>query len=296
MDFIFAKDTESDALLQGDLLIRNAGLKDVLAPAHPYYAEAPDYTHFVVLTQSCDLVRRTSRPKARYITLAAARPVTLVVDRFTSQHRLDFDFPLVLCQKAQELRARQILERLIHNTEDGFFFLKKDCHPALDQDLCVFLPLSIAIRAEHYDSCLKAKIAQMDHIFAAKLGWLAGNIYSRVGTPDIEEKIPDAEKYKENFYEEVLFGRTAWLSSAQFKALKSLVRAWRVEHPGENLDADTAKEMLESQLPTDFELVVDRVASLLSGADLIGGAATSNAVRNVLLSDKYLEKLIKATA
>src|ERR1700682_4541608 len=155
MDFVFAppEQTEKNSLVQGDLLVRNAGLQSILSQAHGYYATAPDYNYFLVLTQSCDLVRRRSRPKARYITLAAARPLTLVIDRFLAKIRHDYQFPVMLCQKDQEIRARQLLERLLHNTEDGFFFLKKDSHPAIDQDLCVFLPLSVAVRAEHYEAC-----------------------------------------------------------------------------------------------------------------------------------------------
>src|SRR6266852_5493718 len=188
MDFIFVSPPKMDrrSLLQGDLLVRNELLKSVLAQAHSYYAEAPDYQHYIVLTQSCDLVRRRGKPpKSRYITLAAARPLSIVVDRFTARHRFTLeDFPVPLCNKISEIRARQLLERLIHNTEDGFFFLRKDSHPELVEDLCVFLPLSVAVRSEHYDQCLAAKIGQMEDIFSARVGWLVGNMYSQVGTPD----------------------------------------------------------------------------------------------------------------
>ncbi len=101
MDFIFAppEQTEKDCLVQGDLLVRNAGLQSVLAQAHGYYATAPDYNYFLVLTQSCDLVRRPTKPKARYITLAAVRPLSLVIERFLEKIRHDYQFPIMLCQK-----------------------------------------------------------------------------------------------------------------------------------------------------------------------------------------------------
>ena len=76
MDFIFTKPNDVDygSLRQGDLLIKNPHLKAAIAEAHKYYADTPDYTHFLVLTQSCDLVRRGKKPpKSRYITLAAAQ-------------------------------------------------------------------------------------------------------------------------------------------------------------------------------------------------------------------------------
>ena len=123
MEFVFAtpEQTERNNLLQGDLLVRNEGLQSILSQAHGYYATAPDYSYFLVLTQSCDLVRRRSKPKARYITLAAARPLALVVDRFLAKIRHNYEFPVMLCQKDREISARQLLERLLHNTEDGFF-------------------------------------------------------------------------------------------------------------------------------------------------------------------------------
>src|ERR1035437_4182653 len=100
MDFVFAspEQTEQNSLLQGDLLVRNEELQSILSQAHGYYAAAPDYNYFLVLTQSCDLVRRRSKPTARYITLAAARPLTLVVDRFLATIRHDYQFPIMLCQ------------------------------------------------------------------------------------------------------------------------------------------------------------------------------------------------------
>jgi hypothetical protein len=124
MDFLFAapEKTDRENLTQGDLLARNAGLRDALMQAHQYYASAPDYSHFVVLTQSCDIVRRSGKCKTRYITLAAARPLSVVTERFLAKISYSYaEFPITLCQKDQEIRAKQMLERLLHNTEDGLF-------------------------------------------------------------------------------------------------------------------------------------------------------------------------------
>lgn len=294
MEFVFAPAEQADKrnLLQGDLLVRNDGLRTVLAEAHGYYATAEDYRYFLVLTQSCDLVRRGGRrPKSRYITLAAARPLSLVVDRLLAKTKFDFDFPIMLCQKDHETRARQLLERLLHNTEDGLFFLKRESHPALDEDLCVFLALSVALRADHYDACLQAKIGQLDQIFSAKVGWLTGNMYSRVATPDVEEEMDGAEEFKETFYREALLDRTAWLNPPQLRELKDLVKRWRKAKPGEILDEDAAKQILE-EVPSNKELAVGRILKLLVEAKIVeGGSAGEASARNLLLSDQYLGKL-----
>ena len=218
MDFIFAPAAEVDAssLRQGDLLLKTDALKAAISVAHSYYAEAEDYTHFLVLTQSCDLVRRGGKPKSRYITVAAARPLSVVVARVLEKYRFPkFDFPFVVCPSSNAVSAQHFLERLLHNTEDGYFFIRKDEARGINQDLCVFLPLSIALRVDHYDVCLSTKIAQLDNIFAAKVGWLAGNQYSRVATPDVEEKLDAPSEYKKAFYKEALFEDTAWLTSQQ---------------------------------------------------------------------------------
>ncbi len=296
MDFIFVSPPKMDrrSLLQGDLLVRNELLKSVLAQAHSYYAEAPDYQHYIVLTQSCDLVRRRGKPpKSRYITLAAARPLSIVVDRFTARHRFTLEeFPVPLCNKISEIRARQLLERLIHNTEDGFFFLRKDSHPELVEDLCVFLPLSVAVRSEHYDQCLAAKIGQMEDIFSARVGWLVGNMYSQVGTPDLEEKIADAEEYKERFYVEALFDKTAWLSAQQFRRLRGLIREWRRENPGVEIDVNIAHRLLE-KVPTNQEILADRAVELLEQNELIDRVEHERA-RTLLRNDTFIAKLIGA--
>jgi hypothetical protein len=295
MDFLFAKDAETDweNLAQGDLLVRNSGLQTALAQAHQYYASAPDYSHFVVLTQSCDLVRRSGKCRTRYITLAAARPLSVVTERFLAKISYAYDeFPITLCKKDEEIRARQLLERLLHNTEDGFFFIKKESHASVAEDLCVFLPLSISIRTDHYGACLDAKIAQLDEIFSAKIGWLTGNLYSRVATPDVEEKMANAGEFKEAFYKEALFENTAWLAPAQLKLLKKSAAAWQRSNPGAAIDTDAARALLE-EVPSIQEIAIERAVSLLCQKKIIDSTTGADvAARNLLLSDPVLNKLI----
>jgi len=295
MDFLFALSEETDwqNLTQGDLLVRNVSLRDVLAQAHQYYASASDYGHFVVLTQSCDLVRRSGKCKTRYITLAAARPLSVVTERFLAKISYPYaEFPIKLCQKDQEIRARQMLERLLHNTEDGLFFIRKGSQPSVAEDLCVFLPLSVSIRTDHYNACLSAKVAQLDEIFSAKVGWLAGNMYSRVATPDVEERMANAEEFKETFYKEALFERTAWLSPSQLRLLKKRAAAWQKSNPGVEMDMDVARSLLE-EVPSMQQIAIERVIELLCQKKILASTTgTDEAARNVLLSDPVLGKLL----
>jgi hypothetical protein len=297
MEFVFARPEEVDSknLHQGDLLLKTPELKAAIAEAHAYYAEEDDYSHFMVLTQSCDLVLRGGTPKSRYITLAAVRPFKLVVERQTEKYRYrDFNFPIQLCEKNKQLLANQFLERLLHFTEDGYFLIRKESTPNITDDLCAFLPLSIALRSPaHYEVCIRSKIAQLDHIFAAKIGWLTGNLYSRVATPDVEEKIADAEEYKSAFGEEVLHGYTAWLTSIQFRELKKKVSLWRKANPGVDLTVAVATELLRT-VPQDLEIVAERAVSVLRDSGLLPkDSETLQRARTSLQSDTNLQRLIR---
>lgn len=219
MDFIFRDPSllNLGSLTQGDVIKKTPEVVERIRQAHQYYSDAPHYTHFVVLTQSCDLVKRRQEFKAPYITVAAARPLRKTMSEFleTNARPLDgaeFKFHLNSLQN----KARQLLERHLNNTEPEYFFLPQAGHPEIQEDLVVFLRLTIALRKEHYDVLAQAKIAELDDVFQAKIGWLKGNIYSRVATPDLEERGTNAAEIKKQFFETYIpKDSTVWLSSLQ---------------------------------------------------------------------------------
>ncbi len=296
LEFIFAEQDKFDPknLQQGDVLKRNDELAGVLSQAHHYYATAPDYTHFMVLTQSCDLVLRRGKAKSRYVTLAAIRPLGLVVDELISKYSYDgFSFPIPICDKKQEAFVKQVLERLLHNTMDGLFFIKKDSHPMINKDLCVFLPLSIALRIDHYQECLDSKIAQLNDIFQAKLGWLVGNQYSRVGTPDIEEFESNPEEIKKEFLQDIIYNHSAWLTPAQLSNLKQRCKDWSNSNPGDDLDMVAATEILDG-VPDVIELVSNRVVQKLVENEFISGDSDAQErAKKLIINDKFIKQIVR---
>jgi hypothetical protein len=172
-------------LQQGDLLRKTKSLRDVLSEFHPYYATHPDYAYLMVLTQSCDLALYNGNCKARYITLAAIRPVETAIERELSKYQhSSVEVHGNLCSRDNEQWIRDFLIKLFNNNISEFFYLAEDAEFDLDKAYAAFLKLAIPVKAEHYKECLSARFAQLEEIFQAKLGWLVGNIYSRVGTPD----------------------------------------------------------------------------------------------------------------
>lgn len=296
MEFLFAKNNKVDraSLRQGDLLHRTDELAQEIRAAHAYYADADDYSHFLILTQSCDLVKRNGKPpKSPYITVAAVRPLKVALERRVEKYVAQgIDFPIKVCARERRILVNQFLERLLHNTEDGIFFLRAGCAPTVDQDSCVFLPLSIALRSTHYDICLKNKVAQLDEIFAAKVGWLAGNLYSRIGTPDIDDHLPNAAEYKAAFFEDVLHKHTAWLSPAQIKELRNKIKAWKSDNSDREMTEEVARALLSS-IPDDFSMAVHRAIKLLTDNKIIpDNHADIDQARKLLLNDVNLKKLI----
>jgi hypothetical protein len=287
MSLIFEENEKTDlsSLQQGDVLRRSEGLISAIRQAHRYYSdEAPDYEYFMVLTQSCDLVRRGTRlPKSRYITIAAVRPLDVLLDRFLQKARIDIrGFPLGLYRKENQILVQNILERLLHNTFDGFFFIRQGQHPALLKNYCTFLTLSISLKIDHYDECLGAKAAQMKEIFQAKLGWLTGNLYSRVGTPDEEG---DLVEIKSKFMEEVLNEKTIWLTTEQQSMLKRLLKRQKPENEKE------ARHMIDG-IPDDVQAIAERIADQLL-QNVIGSKADREKMVKIIRSDQVVSRILR---
>src|ERR1041385_7046579 len=187
MHFTYEPKPDIKVLCQGDVLTRTEGIDAILREVHPHYLK-DDYKYLMVLTQTCDLVRRFegNRCASRYLTLVAVRPLRLVVERQIERyqhHALEREFGF--CNSKNRPKIEEFMESLLNNNNHDFFYLHKEPTIEFIEPHCAFLALSIAVKSEiHYDTCLAAKRLQLSESFQHKLGWLTGNLYSRVGTSD----------------------------------------------------------------------------------------------------------------
>lgn len=196
--FTYSPDPDMHSLCQGDVLEATDELNNILREIHPYFTNE-QYRYFMVLTQSCDLIRRNDKPcKSQYITLAAVRSFSDFFKKaMVSKQLADNAGTLMLMDISEEIRAYQLIERVYNNTEPDYFFLYKEDNLAFPESMVAYLKVSIALKAfEHYDICLAAKIMELKEEFKAKLGWLVGNIYSRVGTVDWSSLMNNKAKEK----------------------------------------------------------------------------------------------------
>lgn len=194
--FTYKEQCDSSSLCQGDLLKITDELKEVLKEVHPYFLNE-QYKYFMVLTQSCDLVRRGgNKCKTPYITLAAVRNFDSFFESLLIKNKCAESVNGFLLMDTKNWgRAYQLLERLYNNTESDYFFLYKEGSLGFPNSMIASLKVSIALKSDlHYEKCLSAKVLELSDEFKAKLGWLVGNIYSRVGTTDWESIKTETER------------------------------------------------------------------------------------------------------
>ncbi|THD63613.1 MAG: hypothetical protein E7813_17850 [Bradyrhizobium sp.] len=289
MHFTYEREKYSvSELMQGDVLRRTAALDDVLKEVHPHFYQHPKNLFFMVLTQSCDLVPRgpSKSCKAPYIAIAPVRTLDLVIERYIAQQNVaevKAELP-VLSAKARN-KVSEFLHRLFNNNEPGYFYLDS-VGTALPADCAAFLNLSISIKSEfHFTKCIESKVLQLTDTFQAKLGWLVGDMFSRVGTPDwepseINKKVTAAVR-----------DAAIWVDDSKINAVEAAYR--------DIADGDVNRKMsaaeitsVVSRVPTRKQLVINQ-ANVVIAEVLRGNDAQAQKLIRRLESDSALTALLK---
>lgn len=283
MHFTYEKEASKTELMQGDILQKTSELNEVLRLVHPHFFQHPKNLYFMVLTQSCDLVRRgkSLACKAPYIAIAPVRSLDFVVERQVSQlDAVNIKAELPVVGNRARNKLSEFLGRLLNNNEPGFFYLDAEGTP-LGRDCVALLNLSIPIKSDlHLDKCIAAKLLQLTDTFQAKLGWLVGQLYSRVGTQDMDNAQAN-KKIAASVRDAAI-----WVDDSKIDALEA--------------EADAAKIMSAQEIsaaikrmPNTKQLVISRASEILS-ATL--GPEQEDAVRRAtrnLTNDATLTKLLQ---
>lgn len=179
-----ANETDKINLCQGDVLKITPELSEIIKECHPYF-QKEQYRYFIILTQSCDLVKRDGKCKTSYITLSAVRSFNDFINKKAKEYNIIENKGFKLLEDAKFNTISQLVERIYNNNENEYFFLYKDLNLNFAEDMVAYLKVSFALKVElHYEKCLNAKIMELSDEFKAKLGWLVGEMFSRVGTVD----------------------------------------------------------------------------------------------------------------
>ena len=295
-NFLFRKsELDRTALAQGDVIARTDAVADCLGQAHRHYPQAPECTHLVVLTQSCDLVKRGGAFRAPCITLAMARPFGNAVREFLQESSKTLKGTRYRYHTGTQIgKLRNRLERFINNTEDEYFFLPGG-HPRLSGDLLVHLRLTVALHRDHYDILAQAKVAEIKDVFRAKLGWLKGQIFSQVATPDAGESAEDTAAVKSNFYEKYLpRNRTPVLTSVQADLLRAKVREERAHLDGEReLTSSETQRLVKQGIPDDATIIARNIAEKLKNTRIIDAADHARVAR-IIANETSFKSFVKS--
>lgn len=257
--FTYKEKPDMQSLCQGDILEITEEISMILKDVHPFFLNE-QYKYFIVLSQSCDLVRRNGKDcKTPYITLAAVRNYSDFLERMLLKGRFaeKVNGLLIMDEKNKE-RAYQLVERVYNNTEPEYFFLYKEDALGFPESMVAYLKVSIALKSkEHYDKCLNAKRIELTDEFKAKLGWLVGNMYSRVGTADWEGIM--SANAKRDMLNNDLYSMCIIGKKEQLRQLKEFLR--RTELPPGREEA--AAFISDIQIKTKYDKVMDVIEDVI---------------------------------
>lgn len=244
-------------LMQGDLIKRTEAVEKTLLEYHPYFINNSENRYFIVITQSCDLVRRSGVCAARYITIAAVKKLNIAIKRYVeSLHHDEGDKLLGISDARNKQKVRLFLERLFNNNEKDYFYLCADSSFHLREDYCSFLKLTVPLRSnEHYQELLDAKVLQLTQPFQHKLGYLVGHSYLRIGTQDWVPSGCTDQEFKDKLTKAIdEYKGVIWYSDEQYKYIKkelklmggeiSLNMVEKIMEKGKKEKKDKTKEFL----------------------------------------------------
>jgi len=186
-------------------------------------------------------------------------------------------------------RVKAFLERLTNNNNHEYFYIHEEKAVGIDESCCSFLRLHIALRTnEAYEILRQARCVSLNPSFQAKLGWLVGNIYSRVGTDDwAPENYTKADW--QDMISQLLDDNTTWLKPALLAEAAKAISS-------EDLERLTEAELLQAvraiKLRNPRDALIDEVISLLSRREfLIDGVEAR--VRTALQNSAAIKSLVR---
>jgi len=285
---------DKEELAQGDIIQPNAEIRGILGEAHKHFCD-PKYSAFIVITQTCDLVRRDGEPcKSRYINIAVVRQLEDVLlsllDTECVRVKIANEILRGVYHENSLSTAERLLTRILNQNEHGLglFYLHPDADIGIAVPSVALLQVNIALRKTHYDILLRNRSGGLNSAFQSRLGWIVGNLYSRVATPDWPE-----EKRSEIIKDiltpsDPVEGSPIWIHKdivAEAKKNKVQVLARPIE--------DIIKEIKGIKLKSKKDRVIDCVMTVLEEVLPPTTSGQYNVFRQHLVNDPTLAGFFK---
>ena len=187
--YIYEDRSAEPSLLQGDILKVDGQFREYFDEFYPAIKPSDGKIQYVmILTQSCDLFKAEKRkPKLSHINVCLVRRLDSVIKRLISDDikPLEVGNKKILARDALD-QLKDKLSKLLNNTDQKtHFFLPKQS--PFKEDMVAVLPLSFSFRTDHYDLLIENRVLGIKPEFQAKVGHIIGQLYSRIGTPDLHD-------------------------------------------------------------------------------------------------------------
>ena len=251
-------------LQQGDILEPTEDIRNILFKSYPSLREKK-IVALIVITQSCDLARREeheNRCKAEYINLAIVQRIEHVflslVDKLCHKHRLRHGYYSATGKNS----AIELIGRICNQNEwsIGLFYLHPDASAGVAYRSVALLQAIYPVFADHYNMLVDVRGGRLAAPFQNRLGWLVGNLYSRVATVDFPEN--EQNNLRESLMNEDNKGVNlpCWLNKKQISKMKADGNGITKEQLDSLLDQyDPSKENMHSSIKYMLEFIKSKI-------------------------------------
>jgi hypothetical protein len=292
MHWTYESYTDEDDLRQGDILEPSQTLLPLFKDVHPHFTDSK-YRGFLVLSQTCDMVRRHQKGgkcDATHISLSVIRSLQDIIS-YSLKDRFGYIAPGIY-NSGMKNAVENLAERLVNQNEEklGLFYLHPDLDAGISTHSVAILRVSISVKASlHYEKLLKSRMGRLSSEFQPKLGWMVGNLYSRVGVTDWKEAPEKGFDEKKLISEILSFDRDKplWLDSRIYsKILKSKPDFMQLSQSEQD-------KLIKEHLPLPpEEKIIEIIASTISNTAKIK-AEQLEAIKHKLKNNDQLAAQMK---
>ena len=152
----------------------------------------------IILSQSCDLVRRNKNPlpKTPYITIALLEPIEKfieqkfpkTIEKLVQEYSVQYENYRIINKEDLLSKISEKCSKLFDNRETFYFFISIELEKTLTKMFYVNLVKTFPFKAMHYETFAKNAKYELNTAFANKLGDMLSYIYGRVGVENYDKK------------------------------------------------------------------------------------------------------------
>lgn len=195
------------SLKQGDIIERSEQVVRIFSSP----AEARQWLAVLVLTQSCDLVRRRGgRFRSDVVTLCPIVPLEMLLDEWAQRLCRPIRNGSRILREEDRTALQQLLDRVMDQNEPGLFYLHKEDAVGIGVPGVALLRQAMVVAAEEaHDLLVANRSGRLTEEFRAKLGWLVANIYGRAATRDWDDD--DDSKKTHDYWRKEWLGKFEWV-------------------------------------------------------------------------------------